>query len=62
MALRLVRPVADRVGRAACRRLRAKLRCWWDGHTDLIMVETKPRRILLRCLTCGRETSGWQVY
>lgn len=44
------------------RRVRARLACWWSGHVDWVMVETRPSRIALRCLICGRETAGWKVY
>jgi hypothetical protein len=43
----------------ARRGLRFRLRCLLLGHEDAFGRE--PRRLLLRCSTCGRETAGWAI-
>lgn len=46
--------------RTALRRgLRFRLRCLILGHDDSFARE--PRRLMLRCATCGRETPGWPI-
>jgi len=46
--------------RAAVRRsLRFRLRCLIFGHED--SFARQPRRLMLRCATCGRETAGWAI-
>jgi hypothetical protein len=36
-----------------------RLRCLILGHEDSFARE--PRRLMLRCATCGRETVGWAI-
>ena len=43
----------------ARRGLRFRLRCLIFGHEDSFARE--PRRLMLRCATCGRETAGWAI-
>jgi hypothetical protein len=43
----------------ARRGLRFRLRCLILGHEDSFARE--PRRLMLRCGTCGRETVGWTI-
>lgn len=43
----------------ARRGLRLRLRCLILGHEDSFGRE--PRRLLLRCAACGRETAGWAI-
>jgi hypothetical protein len=46
--------------RTALRRgLRFRLRCLMLGHDDSFARE--PRRLMLRCAACGRETPGWPI-
>ena len=46
--------------RATARRgLRFRLRCLIMGHED--SFARQPRRLMLRCATCGRETVGWAI-
>ena len=46
--------------RAATRRgLRFRIRCLLMGHED--SFARQPRRLMLRCATCGRETVGWAI-
>ena len=43
----------------ARRALRFRLRCLVLGHDDSFARE--PRRLMLRCERCGRETAGWAI-
>jgi hypothetical protein len=43
----------------ARRGLRFRLRCLILGHED--GFARQPRRLLLRCVACGRETAGWAI-
>jgi hypothetical protein len=46
--------------RAVARRaLRVRFRCLVMGHDDSFARE--PRRLMLRCERCGRETAGWTI-
>ena len=36
-----------------------RLRCALDRHDDVLQSENG--RLFLRCLSCGRETPGWNV-
>jgi hypothetical protein len=46
--------------RAATRRgLRFRIRCLLLGHED--SFARQPRRLMLRCATCSRETVGWAI-
>lgn len=46
--------------RAAMRRgLRFRIRCLVMGHED--SFARQPRRLMLRCATCSRETVGWAI-
>jgi hypothetical protein len=47
------------LGSAARRGLRFRLRCLILGHDD--SFGRQPRRLLLRCTACGRETVGWDI-
>ena len=59
-------PASDKSRRAfaalralARRALRFRLRCLILGHDDSFARE--PRRLMLRCEACGRETAGWAI-
>ena len=46
--------------RAATRRgLRFRIRCLLMGHED--SFKRQPRRLMLHCATCGRQTVGWAI-
>ena len=46
--------------RAATRRgLQFRIRCLLLGHED--SFARQPRRLMLRCARCGRETAGWAI-
>jgi hypothetical protein len=47
------------LGALARRGLRFRLRCLLLGHEDTFARQ--PRRLLLRCAACGRETPGWAI-
>jgi hypothetical protein len=31
----------------------------WHGHD--MLISRQPRRIALRCVTCGYQTTGWEI-
>ncbi|MEO5821333.1 MAG: hypothetical protein ABIT71_12590 [Vicinamibacteraceae bacterium] len=47
------------VGGVVRRVLRFRPRCLLLGHDDSFVRE--PRRLMLRCAACGRETPGWTL-
>lgn len=47
------------LGALARRGLRFRLRCLILGHEDAFARQ--PRRLMLRCGACGRETVGWAI-
>jgi hypothetical protein len=47
------------LGAMARRGLHFRLRCLILGHEDTFARQ--PRRLMLRCATCGRETVGWAI-
>ncbi len=53
------RRAVEVLGAVVRRGLRFRLRCLILGHEDAFARQ--PRRLMLRCAACGRETVGWAI-